>query len=66
MVKLIKKTAIYLIPILVIIYGYQFFTGKSIATLPGDIHDKLYQKTTITESTNLHYYRDPEKNMPKN
>ena len=65
MFKLLKKIAIYILIILGIIYGYQFLTGKSIATLPREINDKLQQKETQTESTNPHYYRDPAKNMPK-
>ncbi|MBU1567343.1 MAG: hypothetical protein KJ630_17185 [Proteobacteria bacterium] len=65
MLELLKKIAIYLIPILGIIYGYHFMTGKSIATLPGEIVGKLQQKNTATESTNPHYYRDTAKDMPK-
>ena len=65
MFNLLKKIALYLLPILGIIYGYQFMTGKSIATLPGEIVDKFQQKNVQTQSTNPHYYRDPAKNMPK-
>ncbi len=65
MFELLKKTALYIIIILVIIYGYQYMTGKSIATLPKEIVDKLQQKDTTTESTNPQYYSDPAKKMPK-
>jgi hypothetical protein len=62
--RLLKKFALYLLVILGVIYGYQFMTGKSIATLPREIYDKLQQKNTATESSNLHYYRDPGRNLP--
>ena len=65
MSNLLKKYAIYLIVILGIIYGYQYMTGKSIATLPGKIADKLKQKVTGVESINPQSYRDPEKNILK-
>lgn len=65
MLNLLKKIAFYLIIILGIIYGYQFITGKNLANLPGEIVDKLQQKDSRTESTNLRYYTDPAKNMPK-
>jgi hypothetical protein len=64
MFELLKKIVIYLIPVVGIIYGYQYMTGKSIATLPREIVDKIQQKDTATESTNPHYYSDPEKRMP--
>ena len=65
MFKLVKKIALYLIITLGIIYGYHDMTGKSIATLPRDIVNKLQQKDTRTESTNLRYHTDPAKNIPK-
>jgi hypothetical protein len=65
MVGLLKKIALYLVVILGIMYGYQLLTGKSIAALPGEIVDKLQQKDTNVESTNLHYYSDPAKRIPK-
>lgn len=60
----LKKMALYVLLILGVIYGYQFLTGKSIATLPREIVDKLQQKDTTTESSNPHYYRDPGRNLP--
>ncbi|MDK9705654.1 MAG: hypothetical protein OEL83_01275 [Desulforhopalus sp.] len=66
MVGLLKKIALYLIVILGVMYGYQLLTGKSIATLPREIVDKLQQKDTKEESTNPHYYNDPAKRIPKN
>lgn len=60
----LKKMALYILLILGVIYGYQFLTGKSIATLPREIVDKLQQKDTATESSNPHYYRDPGRNLP--
>jgi len=65
MPKLLKKFAIYLIVILGIVCGYKYITGKSIATLPGKIADKLKQKVTGVESINPQSYRDPEKNILK-
>jgi len=65
MSNLLKKYAIYLIVILGIIYGYQYMTGKSIATLPREIADKLQQKITGAGSINPKDYRDPEKNTLK-
>lgn len=60
MFGLLKKIALYLIPILGIIYGYQFMTGKSIDTLPGEIVGKIQQKNTAPDQ------KDPEKNLLKN
>jgi len=65
MLKLLKKCIFYFIVILGIIYGYQYMTGKSIATLPREIVNTLQQKDTRTESANPRYYRDPAKYMPK-
>ncbi len=55
MFGILKKIALYLIPILGIIYGYQFMTGKSIDTLPGEIVGKIQQKTTAPD------HKNPEK-----
>lgn len=60
----LKKIALYVLAILGVMYGYQFMTGKSIATLPREIVDKLQQKDTAKESSNLRYYRDPGRNLP--
>lgn len=65
MFNLLKKMAIYLVPVLGIIFGYQVITGKSISTLPKELVNKLQQKDTNTESANPEYYRDPAKYMPK-
>ncbi len=65
MIRLLKKCALYLLAILGVIYGYQFLTGKSIATLPRELVDKLQQKDTAAESSNPRYYRDPGKDLPK-
>lgn len=67
MPKSIKNILFYTFVILVIIYGYKLLTGKSIATLPGEIAHKIQQigSTTQTESTNPHYYKDPDKNLPE-
>jgi|GEM_PF-2417184 len=65
MIRLLKKFALYAIVILGVVYGYQLMTGKSIATLPREIVDKLQQKNTATESANPNYYRDPAKDLPK-
>jgi len=62
----IKKIIGYVVVIVGVIYGYQFLTGKSIATLPGEIVYKIQQigATPQAESTNPHYYTDPESRMP--
>lgn len=65
MVGMLKKIALYLVVILGIMYGYQLLTGKSIATLPREIVDKLQQKDAKDESTNPRYYSDPAKRIPK-
>lgn len=65
MIGLLKKCALYLLAILGVIYGYQVMTGKSIATLPREMVDKLQQKDNATESSNPRYYRDPGKDLPK-
>ena len=65
MSNLIKKIALYVLIILGVIYGYRYITGKSIATLPREIVDKLQQKGPA-ESTNPKYYRDPAGNIPGN
>jgi len=60
----LKKIALYVLAIVGVMYGYQFITGKSIATLPREIVDKLQQKDTAKESSNPRYYRDPGRNLP--
>lgn len=65
MTKLLKKITIYLVIILGIFYGYQFMTGKSITTLPRDIVDLFVHEEPRTQSTNVHYYTDPAKRVPK-
>jgi hypothetical protein len=65
MFNLLKKIALYLIVILGIIYGYQYLTGKSIATLPQEIANKFKGKGP-SESTNPKYYKDPEERVKKN
>lgn len=65
MIDLIKKSALYVLIILGIIYGYQYVTGKSIATLPREIVNKLQQKGPA-ESTNPKYYKDPAEKVPGN
>jgi len=67
MPKSLKKLIVYCLVIVGVIYGYQLVTGKSIATLPGELVDKIQSigSTPQTESTNPHYYTDPEKSMPK-
>ena len=65
MLDSLKKIAIYTIIILGIMYGYQYMTGKSIATLPREIVNKLQQNDPAAKSANPKYYSDPEKNMPK-
>nr|WP_321467674.1 hypothetical protein [uncultured Desulfobulbus sp.] len=59
----IKKIVLYVLVILGIIYGYQFLTGKSIATLPGEIVNRIQQigSEPQAESTNPRYYSDQEK-----
>lgn len=65
MINLVKKIALYLLILLGIIYGYRYMTGRSIATLPSEIVDKLQQKGPA-ESTNPKYYSDPARKMPEN
>jgi hypothetical protein len=65
MSKLHKKILLYLVIFLGIFYGYQYLTGKSITTLPGEIVDLLMHQEPRTESTNVHYYNDPAKRVPK-
>jgi hypothetical protein len=65
MSKLQKKIMLYLVIFLGIFYGYQYMTGKSITTLPGEIVDLLMHQEPRTKSTNVHYYNDPEKRVPK-
>ncbi len=64
MFGLLKKIALYLIPIIGIIYGYQYMTGKSITTLPGEIANKFQENNSTGKSTNPHYYTDPAKRIP--
>ena len=64
MLNLLKKIALYVIILLGVIYGYQYMTGKSIATLPRDVVNKFYEKGPA-ESTNPKYYKDPAERMPK-
>ncbi len=65
MFQLLKKFALYVLIALGIIYGYQYMTGKSIATLPRQIVNKLQDKSP-GEATNPKYYKDPAEQMPKN
>jgi len=65
MLSLLKKIALYIIILLGIIYGYQYMTGKSIATLPQEIVNKLHEKGP-TDSTNPRYYKNPAEQLPKN
>lgn len=65
MFNLLKKLALYVLIVLGIMYGYQYMTGKSIATLPREIVNKLQQKGPA-ESTNPKYYKDPAEQLPKN
>jgi hypothetical protein len=67
MPKSLKKLILYFLVTVGIIYGYQLVAGKGIATLPGELVDKIQSigSTPQTESTNPHYYTDPEKSMPK-
>lgn len=65
MSKRLKKITFYLVIFLGIFYGYQFLTGKSITTLPGEIVDLLMQQEPRTKSTNVNYYNHPEKRVPK-
>lgn len=63
MPKLIKKILVYLLVFIGISYGYQFITGKSIATLPGELVKQIQNigSTSQTESTNPRYHKDPAK-----
>ncbi len=65
MFQLLKKIALYVLIILGIMYGYQFMTGKSIATLPREIVNKM-QDNTPGKATNPKYYKDPAEQLPKN
>lgn len=65
MVKILKKIVFYLVPVLAIVYGYQFITGRSIATLPTDVVDILYNPEVKAKSTNPRYYRDPAEKVPQ-
>lgn len=65
MTKLLKKISFYLVIFLGIFFGYQFLTGKSLTTLPGEIVDLLMHEEARTKSTNVHYYNDPSKRVPK-
>ena len=66
MFNLLKKIALYVLIILGIMYGYQYMTGKSIATLPRDIVGKLQEKGP-TQSTNPQYYKkNPADQIPSN
>lgn len=65
MIRLIQKIALYLLILLGIVYGYRYVTGRSIATLPGEIVGKLQQKGPA-ESTNPKYYSDPARKMQEN
>lgn len=66
MIGSLMKLALLVLIVLGIIYGYQFMTGKSIATLPQEIVDKIQHKDPATNTTKSRYYTDPEKSMPKN
>ena len=65
MLNLLKKFSLYLIILLGVLYGYKYLTGKSIATLPQEIVNKLHEKSP-TDSTNPKYYNNPAEQMPKN
>ncbi|MDP3478634.1 MAG: hypothetical protein Q8R88_02610 [Desulfoprunum sp.] len=62
---LLKKLALYVLIVLGIMYGYQYMTGKSIATLPREIVNKLQDKGPA-ESTNPKYMMTPDEQIPKN
>ncbi|MBB5346711.1 hypothetical protein JWG42_02615 [Desulfoprunum benzoelyticum] len=66
MVNLFTKTAIYLLILLGIAYGYHYLTGRSIVTLPRDIVARLQEKSAPSESTNPRYYKTPDENLLKN
>ena len=60
MIRFVKKIVFYAALLVAIIYGYQYITGKSIATLPKELAGKLNQKGPA-ESTNPKYQQDPAK-----
>ena len=60
MIRLVKKIILYGALLVAIIYGYQYMTGKSIATLPRELAGKLNQKGPA-ESANPKYQQDPAK-----
>lgn len=62
MLSLLKKIAFYVLIILGILYGYTYFTGKSLLDLPAEIVSALQQKAA-TKNTNPVYAEDPAKEM---
>jgi hypothetical protein len=65
MFKLLKQIALYLLVLLGIIYGYQYMTGKSIATLPQEI-SKKFQGKGPDESTNPKYHKNLDSKLLNN
>jgi len=64
MPTLLKKIALYIIVILAVLYGYKYFTGKSLGNLPSEIANFFHQQGP-TKNTNPVYYKDPAEEMPK-
>ncbi len=63
---LLKKVACYALVVLGIFYGYQWLTGKSITTLPGEIVAKIQgagNGSVPDKSTNPKYYTNPDERM---
>ncbi len=64
MSKLLKKIALYVLVILAVLYGYRYFTGKSLASLPSEIAN-YFQRSGPTKNTNPVYYKNPADEMQK-
>jgi hypothetical protein len=64
MSALLKKIALYVIVILGILYGYKYFTGKSLGTLPAEIVNFFHQQGPA-KNANPVYYKNPAEEMPK-
>ncbi len=64
MSTLLKKIALFIIVFLGILYGYKYFTGKSLARLPAQIN-AFFQQKAATKNTNPVYYESPQQEMKK-
>jgi hypothetical protein len=64
MATLLKKITISILVVLAILFGYKYFTGKSLADLPSEIAG-FFSQQGPDKNTNPVYYKNPADEMQK-